>query len=337
MNARNLPLRLEFLPASDPTPTSSGAHVLGTVFYGESPPAPHGGVRVVVPLDSLDDEPLAEVWTTDQKPIIASHFGFETAETSELIFGSASLEVDDPEAAARSFYLSLFDLLEERGFPNLLRIWNIVPRIGEDRGGIDRYMHFCRGRALAFEERHGRGFEGLLPAASAVGSDRDPFVVWFVASKAAGLPIENPRQMSAFKYPERFGPKPPSFARATLAPEKLGSDLLLSGTASILGCESVHLDDRSAQLAETMENIRALLGKHGKIDSNHLRQLKVFVRDRPDTAGIRSALSSLSESGTQLMFLRADICRPELLLEIEGIGRRAPSEAPATGDVQVAH
>ena len=336
MNPRNLSFQLEYLPASDPTPSSIGTHVLGTVFFGDEIQVQHGGVGVAVPLDSLDETPLAEVWTTDQKPTYSKSFGFETAETNELLFGSASLDSDEPETAARELYTQLFELLGERDFPNLLRIWNIVPRIVEDLGGIDRYMHFCRGRALAFEERHGRGFESILPAASAVGSDRGPFVLWFVASKSPGHPRENPRQISAFEYPERYGPKPPSFARATLTPAHLGSDLLLSGTASILGCESVHLGDTSAQLAETMENIRALLGSHGKIDSNHLRQLKVFVRDRPDYAEIRAALLPLIETGTQVMFLRADICRPELLLEIEGVARQASSSVPTSDEVQVA-
>jgi len=336
MNPRNLPLQLEYLPTSDPTPSSIGAHVLGTVFFGDEIPARYDGVGVAAPLDSLDETPLAEVWTTNQEPNFSKSAGFETAETSELLFGAASVSSDDPEAAARELYTQLFGLLDERDFPNLLRIWNIVPRIGEDLGGIDRYMHFCRGRALAFEQRHGRGFESILPAASAVGSDRGPFVLWFVASKAPGCPRENPRQISAFEYPEKFGPKPPSFARATLTPAHLGAELLLSGTASILGCESVHPEDTSAQLAETMENIRALLGSHGRIDSNHLRQLKVFVRDRPDCAEIRAALAPLMETGTQIMFLRADICRPELLLEIEGVARQASSSARASDEVQIA-
>ncbi len=337
MNQRIFPLHLEYFSDSQPIPEQSGVHVLGRVSFGDKSPAATDGVDLLVPLDPLDSEPLSEVWTTDQLPTVGTHAGFETAETSELLFGAATLDCEDPEAAAQKLYGDLFEVLGERNFQNLLRIWNIVPRIGEDRAGLDRYMHFCRGRAIAFEQRHGQGFESLLPAASAVGSDRGPFVVWFIASKRAGIPRENPRQISAFQYPERYGPKPPSFARATLTPPCLGSELLLSGTASILGSESVHLNDTSAQLAETMENLRALLGKNGRIDSNHLRQLKVFVRDRSDYAEIREALMPLIQTGTQIMFLRADICRPELLLEIEGLAVQAPSTATALGTTPVAH
>ena len=33
-----------------------------------------------------------------------------------------------------------------------------------------------------------------------------------------GTPVENPRQVSAYRYPRQYGPQPPSFARAMLPP-----------------------------------------------------------------------------------------------------------------------
>ena len=49
------------------------------------------------------------------------------------------------------------------------------------------------------------------------------------------------------------------FARAALVPNGRGAQLLVSGTASIVGHESLHIGDPDRQLEETARNFEALV------------------------------------------------------------------------------
>ena len=68
-------------------------------------------------------------------------------------------------------------------------------------------------------------------------------------------PLENPRQVPAYRYSRRYGLRPPCFARAT----KFESTLFIGGTASIIGEDSRHAAAIVAQTEETLSNLRALI------------------------------------------------------------------------------
>jgi chorismate lyase/3-hydroxybenzoate synthase len=322
-------LGLDVVPASARAPRRTGRHPLALVVHGDAPSPVEDALTVRVPLLALGPEPTAELWWTRERAEPGEHGGFRLARTSELLFGTIALDGDAIEASALRAYGELIELTESLGYPHLLRAWNVVPRIGEPVRGeapagageraLDRYMLFCRGRAHAFEARLGEGFEARLCAATAVGGEERSLVVWFLASRTAGAHRENPRQVQAYRYPERYGPRPPAFARATLAPEELGAGLLVSGTASILDCDSVHVGDVDAQLAETMRNIGALVGAEAAPAATDVPYLKVYVRRPGDLDAIRRGLAPFERGGTRIAYVRADVCRPELLIEIEGL------------------
>ncbi len=97
-------------------------------------------------------------------------------------------------------------------------------------------------------------------------------------------------------------------------PRAASETLFLSGTASILGHESVHMDQVLEQTRETLRNLDALL------DANdELRLLKVYLRSEEDLEPIRTLLDERIGRRVPTLWLRADICRPELLVEIEGV------------------
>ena len=110
--------------------------------------------------------------------------------------------------------------------------------------------------------RTGRFDPTTLPAATAIGRCDDARVlqIYWLAAAAPGMPVENPRQVSAYRYPRTYGPQPPSFARAMLPPTARQLPLLLSGTASVVGHASQHADALLAQVEETFANFDALLG-----------------------------------------------------------------------------
>lgn len=109
-------------------------------------------------------------------------------------------------------YRELLEICQGR---TIYRIWNFVPFINAETEGLENYKSFSIGRSMAFERAFGQQFHQVLPAASAVGVEDNVFALYFVAGFEDATHVENPEQVSAFKYPTEYGPRPPSFARGT--------------------------------------------------------------------------------------------------------------------------
>ena len=107
---------------------------------------------------------------------------------------------------------------------------------------------------------------GSVPAACALGSPAgSPLCIYFLAARRPPKMIENPRQTSAYHYPPKFGRHSPVFSRACVWGDSRSSRLFVSGTASIVGHETIHRGDVTAQTRETLVNISALLA-----EANHM-------------------------------------------------------------------
>jgi chorismate lyase/3-hydroxybenzoate synthase len=152
-----------------------------------------------------------------------------------------------------------------------------------------------------------------------------PLKIHFLAARQPGTHVENPRQVSAYEYPLIYGPRSPSFARASLRPSISGSHLLIAGTASVVGHVSVHIGDPHQQTLEIMQNLNALLTHteqlHGITRGQWYGQalFKVYIRHPEHVAMIRDILQEQLPSHTQVLYLQGEMCRSELLLEVEGI------------------
>jgi chorismate lyase/3-hydroxybenzoate synthase len=231
-----------------------------------------------------------------------------------VLFGAMIDDDADVEAAASRVYAAIIRAARENGFPHLLRVWNHVRGINAPDGGLERYRSFCRGRHDAFAAR-GYGLRADLPAASAVGMSSGSVATYFVASSEPGQQVENPRQVSAYDYPREYGPRSPSFSRATVT----GSLIFISGTASIVGHESKHVGDVDAQLDETLENLARIAAASGATIADFI-YLKVYLRNRDDYARVATRLQT--RCAAPALFLEADICRADLLLEIEAVAQR---------------
>lgn len=229
------------------------------------------------------------------------------------------------EWATATAYREMFRCLEARRFLHLWRIWNYLPDINRETGGTERYQQFNAARQRAFLEV-GRDVEIQVPAACALGLEpRKPLVVYFLAGVAPGTPIENPRQVAAYHYPRQYGPASPTFTRAMLAGGSHGATLLVSGTSSIVGHSTVHAGDIIAQTRETVANIRALLAEASRRAAGAkfaLEQLayKVYLRHERDLRACATELSTALGPAAPIVFVRADVCRADLLVEIEAVG-----------------
>jgi enamine deaminase RidA (YjgF/YER057c/UK114 family) len=261
--------------------------------------------------------------------------------TPQLLFGCVALSESESAANGHSglsalerttsrAYAEIFAALDALGYPHLVRIWNYVSAINQSAGDGERYWQFNAARQESFQQRAEHSFSNV-PAASALGSlAGHPLVIYFIASTSAMRTIENPRQVSAYRYPAKFGPRSPLFSRAAQLPDTDGAPLLISGTASIVGYETLHPDNVAAQTRETLTNIDTLLATARSVNGGHdynARELsyKVYVRRAQDLPAISEELRKSLDSQTPVIFLRADICRRELLVEIEAVGATRPS------------
>ena len=226
--------------------------------------------------------------------------------------------------ATRAAYYELFQALSALGFPHPLRIWNVLPEINGTTGEGERYWHFNGARQEAFIGVQ-RAIAGNVPAASALGSPHaGPLTVYCIASARAPITLENPRQRSAWDYPAQYGPRSPTFARACIESGP-AQTLFVSGTSSIVGYETAHAGDVRAQTQETVRNIGAVLvAANDRLGSEryaleHL-SYKVYVRRPADLSQIEQELRRAIGPDARALYLKADICRRDLLVEIEAVG-----------------
>ena len=225
------------------------------------------------------------------------------------------------EDATHKLYASI---LEATRGVNLARIWNYVPAINSPGpSGTENYRLFCRGRSHAFEQHHGAEFKIHLPSASAVGSKSAHLTVVFAANPAMPRHVENPLQTPAYDYPQEYGPRAPSFARATVVPDGQGSTVFISGTAAIRGHATVAPQSTRLQLEYTLENLDGIsraCGLGAALDKGGAaaRHFKVYVRHAEDQPLVAAILQrDLFTSHDRVAYLQAEICRATLLVEIE--------------------
>jgi len=305
--------------------------------------------RLAIPLAQISMPPLGsrapaaslyEVWLAEGDIVRGSLGPVHYSYNDELLYGvirideeqfeggqqqasSAELPLNLPlQLASKRAYAALFATADALGYPAVLRIWNYIAGINVESFGVERYRQFNTGRQDGFLAS-GRAVSGSVPAASAVGMRDGPLTICFLASRGAvPTPIENPRQVSAYQYPQQYGATSPTFSRASVAP-LAGSDVLfLSGTASIVGHQTLHVGDIVAQAGETVVNISAILDEANRVRpglSLSLADLccKVYVRDPADVALLEAALRAMLGPAPVLLYVQADICRAGLAMEIE--------------------
>lgn len=297
--------------------------ILAIIGFGDDTPVAHGDPRYLhVPLQAADGTASFEVWRGHGAVKTQRAGALCQASNGDYEFGA--IELDESlqggiEGAAQHAYRLLIKWLDASPMPHMLRIWNYLDAINLGSGDNERYRRFCSGRVAGMQN----GFANGYPAATAVGlrDGRRVLQIYWLAARSMGTALENPRQMSAWRYPRQYGPHAPSFARAMRAPTAC-AQVYISGTAAIVGHASHHRDDFAAQLNETLANIDSLLDA-AQIDAaarfGPRCVLKAYVRRDADVGTARAMLESRLPADTSLLLLRGDVCRSELLIEIDGV------------------
>lgn len=277
--------------------------------------------RMVLPVEHSSPAPSCEITVRTGQDAALVTVLFESAnEWTSSSFGSTTEHM-----------LSLvLDELSNTPFPKPTRSWNFLPDICAPlENGIDRYRAFNIARYRAFSSFFGESIisQGRVPPASCIGHWGSPILIAMLGTRNGVVSVENPRQVPAFEYSPKFGPRPPCFARAGLTTIGNKPMLLVAGTASVLGEESVHSGSLDAQIQETLLNLRAILAEGARLHGQTLNTrdidplstvaaTRVYYRRQEDQPTLARMLPpELTNSDVE--YVHAEICRCELLLEIE--------------------
>jgi len=262
---------------------------------------------------------------------------------SARVRGAATLNAASFQQHSTAAYEFIAERLRRCHAAHPVRLWNFIPGILAPLGDLPhRYMVFNAGRFEAFTHWLGSrdDFDRCMATASGVGHTGNDLVIHCLAASDPGRPVENPRQTSAYRYSERYGPLPPCFARATrlsVSPSRFPW-LLVGGTASVHGEESMHRDDLDAQANETFQNLASVVraGLNNKEPATRLddreaadmlgrlRYLRVYYVHQEHFSTISRLIAERFPNAQDVEYVHAELCRPELLVEIEGVAELIP-------------
>lgn len=310
---------------SAPLAALESARPLRIAFGGAAGSLPKNAYSLVVDIPCLaglaSEEIFSAVTLETETP------GLSLYRAGDLLLGHGAerLEGADIDGHTRRLYQRMLAACQGK---YLYRVWNYVPQINGVVAGLENYRAFCRGRSEVFERSLGGEYKQWLPAASAVGCDDDRISVVFVAGQERPVHIENPEQVPAYEYPKEHGPRPPSFSRATRASANGQSYVFISGTAAIKGHATVAPGALPEQIACTLDNLRLISQATGLGDAlgagdGWTRHFKIYLRRAGDLLLARSLLEGpLVGPADQVTWLRSDICRASLNIEIEATLRK---------------
>jgi len=241
--------------------------------------------------------------------------------------------------------LSAFDNMRCRlasvgaDFQQILRTWLYLGDIVGPEDDTQRYKELNRARTDYFQgltfapARLVDGFDRTVyPASTGIGADNRDVVMScaaFVTNRddIRMVPLENPNQTAAYDYSGYYSPKSPKFSRAMALSCGPYATVFISGTASITDSETRYVDDVEGQTRQTLDNIEALIGgdnltQHGlpglHASLEDLAGIRVYIKHAADFEKTRRVCEArLGE--LPAIYAVADVCRPDLLVEIEGI------------------
>jgi enamine deaminase RidA (YjgF/YER057c/UK114 family) len=263
------------------------------------------------------------------------------SETGKELWSCGVSSYSDPADTGRAAEKA-FDLMvnildkEQMSMNNVVRQWNYIGDILKVDMGYQNYQIFNEVRSEYYQRYRSKTD---FPAATGVGMKHGGVILDFCAmqpNKQVFIkPVENPNQFNAYSYgqqvlmgvPDRgkTGMHPPQFERGLLIANEHHSTLYISGTASIVGQETIGTGDIEKQTLVTIENIRKL-SDPGRISNMISRpvpykgffsMLRVYIK-RPGDFSLVRQICNKHFPGIPAVFIEADICRTDLLIEIEG-------------------
>lgn len=257
---------------------------------------------------------------------------FQQHESKILIGNVQSYESESCRFDSEKAFSRLNEILNSVNFEmnSIVRQWNYIENILGFDGNEQRYQEFNNVRSVVYDDSFK---EKGYPAATGIGMNLGGIIIEFIAIQSSDLvtlPIDNPEQVAAHSYSKKVlvGDEcvlktTPKFERARYL-ELFGKKIIfISGTASIRGEHTVGIGDPVEQTEITIENIKQLYSEKvlAMISTGDLLpkygHARVYIKDRKDFAAIKKTFR-MHFGNLPVVYIVADICRPDLLVEIEG-------------------
>jgi enamine deaminase RidA (YjgF/YER057c/UK114 family) len=313
-------------------------------FYGA-----HQPVTNFVLQPPCDGAALAlEAWAIGGNSVRVEHYGPQVIAVSYDSIRWIYIAGITPKPGNGNIHSKTLDALAQMraglvqaggSFEQVVRTWFYLGGITEPEGPRQRYQELNRARTDFYHDIPFRcslldpsAPRGVYPASTGIGMAGPGLVLGCLAVETRRddvflLPLENPQQTPAYAYHPKYSPQSPKFSRAVAL--VLGDYVTtwISGTASIVNSETWHVGDVERQTEQTITNIERLIapenfamhGVAGAGASLHdLAKVRVYLKRPEDLAKCR-AVCQRRFGPVPVIFAVADICRPDLLVEIEGV------------------
>ena len=275
-------------------------------------------------LPPIEGGQLIESWRT-LHPVSFRRIGqVRISESKNYAFATIQVQEQGPadfQSLVFEAYAELLSAVSSTACPHIIKIWNYFDRINDQEEGLERYQQFSWARAEVFKKLNLN--DDVLPTGTAIGTQGGNVLSLIALLSSDRLQrFENPRQVSAYNYPKVYGPRSPKFSRAGLVETEGHQLFIVSGTAAVIGHESVYPFDIESQTEETFNNL-ALLSRlaetyttrktGSELDGDSV--LRVYLREASKLAYVESQIrSKFNRSSRNIAFLHGDICRKELAI-----------------------
>jgi len=289
-----------------------------------------------------------EAWAIGGKSVRVERFGADTISVAYDGVRWIYCAGVEPQPGLQGVHAQTLDVMEQlraglsragSRYERIVRTWFYLGCITEPDAGGQRYEELNRARTDFYQDIHfhcsspelnERG--GVYPASTGIGMGGRGLVASCLALETQRkdlclVPLENPQQTPAYAYSARYSPESPKFSRAVAL--SLGHYVAtwVSGTASIVDSETCHPGDAVKQTEQTIDNIERLISaenfaRHGLKGTGaslrDLAKIRVYLKRLQDFEACR-AICQKRFGAVPAIYAVADICRPDLLVEIEGI------------------
>lgn len=228
-------------------------------------------------------------------------------------------------------------VLKEEKFPvnSIIRQWNYIERITQAEGTLQHYQAFNDARSEFYNQA---AWDKGYPAATGIGVTHGGILVDLDAAllnneDCYATPLDNRLQVAAHNYSkevlisDKEEKTTPKFERAKCMNFGDKGVIYISGTAAIRGEESLKEAALPEQLYATMENIAYLISLENVTSAGAVcrfqptvEMLRIYLKDMSAAKEAKELMEAFRLT-VPVVYLWADVCRDELLIEIEGIAK----------------
>ena len=227
---------------------------------------------------------------------------------------------------SEEIFSQLSEILVKHSFAisDIYRQWNYIEQITAIHNERQNYQEFNDARSRFYDSAD---WSNGYPAAIGIGTSCGGVMIEVFAIRGTNVvnhAIDNPVQVSAHNYSQKVltgktdeaQRTTPKFERARI----VGDVVYISGTAAIKGENSLQLDNATAQTEETMSIIKSLTAADNipvDCSATEYNLLRTYIKNSSEAAEVIKFMDERYPSVPK-HYLIADVCRPELLIEIEG-------------------